>query len=237
MKQFPGWTAALICMAGVGAGDAALAQTARSGGAASAQLLQQVQQLASERTALQAESARLKSELDDTRKERDQLKKAQQGIEQRAKSTEAALTRSAAQRESTEQELTKLKAKMQELIGKFRETLQTLRETETQQTATQQTLAARDRDLKQCVDHNLALYKLNDEVLTRLERHGFWSRAAEAEPFMKIKRVELENLVDDYRSRALDQRVAPTTAAPAGGSPAPAPRPTTAGDKAPDKAP
>ena len=220
MEQLPRWIAAVICTVGLVAGNVALAQTARSGGNANAQLLQQMQQLASERTAMQAENAHLKKDLDDVRKERDQLKKAQLAVDQRAKSSEAALARTTAQRESTEQELTQLKAKMQELIGKFRETLQTLRDAETQQAATKTVLAAHDRDLKTCIDRNLALYKLNGEVLTRMEKRGVWARVAEAEPFTKIKRVELENLVDDYKARALDQRVAPSSAPPAGGPPA-----------------
>ena len=197
------------------------AQTARSGGAANAQLMQEMQQLASDRTALQAENARLKKEVDDAHKERDRLKKAQQGIELRAKTSEAALARDTTQRESSERELTQTKAKMQELIAKFRETLQTLRETETASTTATQNLATRDRELKTCIDRNVALYHVNEEVLTRLEHHGVWSRLAEAEPFTKIKRVENENLVDEYKSRADDQRVKP--ASPSSAAPAPAP--------------
>jgi chromosome segregation ATPase len=185
------------------------AQTARSGGAPNAQLMQQMQQLASERTSLQAENAKLKKELEDIRKERDQLKKGQQVVEQRVKSSETALSRSAAERASTEQELTQTKAKMQDLIAKFRETVQTFRDVETQSTTYKQSLAARDQELKTCIDRNLALYHLNDEVLTRLDKQGVLSRMAQAEPFTRIKRVELENLIDEYKGRAEDQRVTP----------------------------
>ncbi len=190
------------------------AQTARSGGAPNALLQQQMQQLASERTSLQAENARLKKELDDLHKARDQLQKGQQAGGDRVKSAEAALARSNSQRESAEHEIEQQKAKTQELIGKFRETIQTLRDTESQFTASKQTLATRDQELKTCVDRNVALYDLNGEVLARLENRGVWSRMAQAEPFTKIKRVQLENLIDDYKSRAADQR-APGTANPA----------------------
>jgi hypothetical protein len=213
------------------------AQTARSGGggAASAQLMQEMQQLASERTALQAENARLKKDVDDAHKERDQLKKAQRGIELRAKNSDAAVARDATQRESSERELTQTKAKMQELIAKFRETLQTLRETETASTTATQNLAARDRELKTCIDRNVALYHVNEEVLTRLEHHGVWSRMAEAEPFTKIKRVENENLVDGYKARADDQRVKPTSQSIV--TPPPASAPAAPSSAAPAGAP
>jgi len=200
---------------------AANAQTARTGGGASAQLLQQMQQLASERTTLQAENAQMKKELDGLRKERDALKdtlkKAQQ-VDGRVKAGEEALARTAAQRESTEQELKQTKERMQELIAKFRETIQTMREIETERSTATQTLAAREHDLKVCFDHNAALYKLNEEVLNRLEHQATWSRMATIEPFTKIKRAQLENLVDDYKARADDQRL----------KSAPAPVPTLA---------
>src|ERR1700738_3736915 len=73
------------------AGGSVHAQTARSGGGASAQLLQQMQQLASERTALQAENAKLKKDLEAMRKERDTLKGGQQALDRRAKASESSL--------------------------------------------------------------------------------------------------------------------------------------------------
>ncbi|MEP7242123.1 MAG: hypothetical protein ABI885_00405 [Gammaproteobacteria bacterium] len=200
------------------------AQAARSGGAPNAQLMQQMQQLASERTALQAENARIKKELEDLRKERDQLKSGRQAVDQRVQASTAALARSTAQRDSTEQELTQFKAKTQELVAKFRETAETLRTVESEQTTTQQTLGTRDRELKTCVDRNVALYKLNSEVLTRFEKQSTWSRVARAEPFTQIKRVELENLVDGYKDRADEQRLPPAAgaAAPTAAPPKPA---------------
>jgi chromosome segregation ATPase len=214
------WTVSLLVL-GFAAGSAD-AQTARSGGTASAQLVQQLQQLASERTSLQAENARMKKELDDLRKERDALKKGQQGVDQHAKaSMAAALAQSASQRETVEQELKQTKDKMQELIAKFRETVQTMRQVDTERATAKQTLVVRDQELKVCVDRNMALYKLNGDVLAHLEGQSAFSRVARAEPFTKIKRVELENLVDDYKARAEDQRV--ETTAPHSPATAPAP--------------
>src|SRR6266436_1885217 len=77
-------------------------QTARSGGAPNAQLMQQMQQLASERTSLQAENGRLKKELEDLRKDRDSLKSGQKAVDARLKNGEAALRQSVAQRESAD---------------------------------------------------------------------------------------------------------------------------------------
>ena len=187
----------------------AKAQTARPGGAQSAQLLQQLQQLGSERTTLQTENDRMKKELESLRKERDQLKQAQHGLDERARAAAAALAQVNGQRTTTAQELEQSKAKLQELIAKFRETLQTLRQIETEATTGKQTLARRDRELQVCTDRNAALYQLNGEILTHFEHESAWSRLGRAEPFTQIKRVQLENMLDDYKGRADDQHYAP----------------------------
>src|SRR5882724_10230989 len=186
------------------AGVQGFAQTPRSGGTAapSAQLAQQLQQLGSERTALQTDNARLKKELDAMRAERDKLKTAQQGISSREQAFAAAAARGAQERSTAQSELEQQKSRMAELVAKFRETAQTLKDVETDRTAKAQQLATRDREFKACVDNNLALYKLNGEVLDRFEHDGLLSHLARREPFTQIKRTQLENLVDEYKQQA-----------------------------------
>ena len=201
-----------------------LAQTARSGGGGgqSAQLMQQLQQLGSERTALQAETARMKKELEDVKKERDALKAGQAAAGQRARAeTEVALARGAKERESSEKELAQVKQRAQELIEKFRETATALREVETDRATVKQAFAQQGQELNACVASNDALYKLNDEVLARFENQGFWTNVGKVEPFTKLKRVQLENIADGYRTRAGDSKYVPGLAPPA-------PPPTTA---------
>jgi chromosome segregation ATPase len=208
--------AVMVAAALGAAGMDAQAQTARpsgGGGASNPQLLQQIQQLASERTALQAENARMKRELDDIRKERDTLKTGHKSLAERARASEAALSRTNRESAGSEREIADLKARMQELIAKFRETAQTLREVETQNTSAKQSLAEKERALNVCIDKNVALYKLNDEVLTRLDGDGVFSRMARAEPFTQIKRTQLENLIDEYKDRA-DQQIATKAPSP-----------------------
>jgi chromosome segregation ATPase len=188
------------------------AQTARDSGGANAQLMQQIQQLGSERTALQAENARMKKELAELTKERDGLRAGKAALDRRAAASEAATALSAQSRESAEAEIERQKERMQELVARFRETAQTLRDVETERATFQQSLVARDTEVKACYERNEALYKLNGEVLARLENDGVWSRMARVEPFTKLKRVELENLVDDYRYRAESLQEKPAAA-------------------------
>jgi len=205
----------------------ARAQVARSGGSsANAQLLQQLQQLAAERTSLRAENDALKKKNDELSKALDSLKTAQKSLDARSKASAAELEQAKSEHATSEEQVKQLRDRMAELIAKFRETAQTLRDSETDRASLKQSLAGRERELSVCIDRNLALYQINDEALTRLEKQTFWSRLARSEPFTQLKRIEMENLVDDYRARAQDQRVTPRS--PAAAAPVPtAPVPAT----------
>jgi hypothetical protein len=117
---------------------------------------------------------------------------------------------------------------MQQLIGRFKETIALLQGVETDRASLKQTLATREQELKICADHNHALYQLNDEVLTRMDKQSFWSKVGESEPFTKIKRVQLENLVDNYKSRADDQHLTTETMKQALRTAPPPPTPASA---------
>jgi uncharacterized Ntn-hydrolase superfamily protein len=223
-KNVPALMASAAVLAGA-CTQPVLAQTARSGGSGgqNAQLVQQLQQLASERTTLQAEQAKLKKELEEVKKERDTLKAGQAAGNQRARAeTEAVLARGAKEREQSEKDLALAKQRVQELVDKFRETAQTLREVETDRATVKDAYTQQTRELDACVASNNALYDLNGEVLTKFEDQGFWSSLTKTEPFTKLKRVQLENLADGYRTRADDKKYVP------GATPPAAPPPTTA---------
>jgi chromosome segregation ATPase len=182
-----------------------LAQAARSS-SGNAQAMQQLQQLAAERTKLLADNAKLKGDLDEARKERDALKKKQDANERRLLGNDGAVARANARSDSLGQELEREKAKLTEIVAKFRELAGQLREVESERGTMKTSLAQRDVELKQCVDRNLSLYALNGEVLDRLERRGSFTPGSALEPFTKLKRIELENLIDGYQTRANEQR-------------------------------
>lgn len=54
---------------------------------------------------------------------------------------------------------------------------------------------------------NLALFKLANEILKRYEHFGLGDALAAKEPFTGVARVKLENLVQDYQDKLVDQRV------------------------------
>jgi chromosome segregation ATPase len=205
---------ALVLMLSVMA-TTALAQTQRPGSSsANSQAMQQLQQLASERTQLQAEVARLKTDLEAVRKERDILKVAQERVALRTRGAEAELARIQADHARVEGDLAREKQRVEELVARFRETASSLREVETDRAAKTQQLTLREQELRACVDHNRKLVALNDEVLDKLEDQGFWSALARREPFTQIKRTQLENLADGYRGVAEDHRISSSATGP-----------------------
>lgn len=181
------------------------AQSARTA-SPNAQVMQQMQQLAAERTKLMADNARLQSELDAARKERDELKKKQGAGDARLQNSQVAAARAERSNETLKADLEREKTRMAELVAKFRETIGNLRDVETDRGAVKASLAQRDSELKSCNERNQALYDLNGEILARLESRGSFSAASTLEPFTRLKRIELENLMDGYQTRADEQR-------------------------------
>lgn len=60
-----------------------------------------------------------------------------------------------------------------------------------------------------CETKNVALYKVGSEILDRYAHVGFGDVIGGHEPFLGLKRVELENLVQDYQDKLLDQKASP----------------------------
>lgn len=195
-------TVALALIAFTGA-PVAVAQTTRNAGdQQNAQAMQQLQQMTAERAALQSENARLKKELEDTKKKVDSASAQEDALKRRAQSAEAASSRLAAGAAANTESAERTRAQMDELVGKFRETAQTLKQVEAERNELKQSAGAAERQLKTCRDHNAELLTINEEVLVRLEHTGFWTKIAADEPFTRLKRTQLENLAGDYRARA-----------------------------------
>src|ERR1700744_1977709 len=92
---------------------------------------------------------------------------------------------------------------MAELVAKFKELGLTLKETELDRNKTRAELATRNAAFDTCAENNLQLYEITGQVLDRYEHVGMFSKVSAGEPFTKIPRTRIENLVDDYRARRL----------------------------------
>ena len=181
-------------------------QAVRSGGD-NARAMQQLQQLATERTALQADNVKLKDEVADLKKKLDKATTDGAAALARAKQLEIAADRGAESGKQAADALEKSRAQMQELISRFRQTALDLQTVETARNALRGQLESRGREYNICVEHNVGMYEVGSEALDRLDRHGLWSKVRESEPFTQLARVRLDNLIDGYRQRLEELRV------------------------------
>jgi chromosome segregation ATPase len=203
---------------------AAQAQTARSGGnSASAQIMQEYQRLAAERTELTAENAKLKKDLEDAKARLSAAEKAQASMKARIGEAEAASARASAANQTTEQALAKSKENLQKLLAKAREIAAQLGTVESERNTLQEQLTQVNHKYDKCVDDNMRLFAVNDEILNRYEHQSAFARAATIDSFTRLKRTQNENLVDEYRERAEELRLQKEHSAPPGASPPPAP--------------
>lgn len=91
--------------------------------------------------------------------------------------------------------------------------------------------AVAQRTLEDRENKNLALYKLGNEILKRYEQFGLGDALSAKEPFIGTSRVKLENLVQEYKNKLLDQAVVSEQPVPNASllplptHPAPAPKP------------
>jgi chromosome segregation ATPase len=181
-------------------------QTERSGDA-NARAMQQLQQLSGERAQLKVENDKLKQEVESLKKQLTTATSGQAALQQKLKTTESSAARDASGNQQNAETVEKLRTQMQELVTRFRETAQSLKEVETDRSEARGQLQLRDRELGKCKTANAGLYQLNTDVLNRLEHQGMFTSMGEKEPFTKIQRTRLENLIDGYKEKATDLRV------------------------------
>jgi peptidoglycan hydrolase CwlO-like protein len=198
---------AFTVVVALGVSTCAYAQVERSGGGETQKIMQQYQQLASERIQLQAQLADLKKKLDEAnanfatvKKDRDNLK-AHPGV------SPALLAEANAGKAGAEKNLEQSKARMNELIARFRDMAQTLKETESNRNKVRQELAVTMDDFGRCAEDNAQLSDLINQVLDRYEHVGLFRRVRADEPFTRITRTRIQNYADEYREKAEQLKV------------------------------
>jgi len=186
----------------------AYAQVQRSGGGETQKIMQQYQQLAGEKTALQAQLEQMKKDLDKAKadlaamtKERDTLKARPAGV------PAATVEQLTSAKESAEKNLEQSKQRMTELVARFRETATNLKDTEADRAKLHAELDARNTAFDKCAEDNLQLYEINRDILNRYDHVGLFTRISADEPFTRITRNRLDNLVVETRARAEVLRV------------------------------
>jgi len=159
-----------------------------------------------ERATLQAAQAGLTEEKKTLETKFETLRK--QAVAERAAEEKTVATLKA-QLAAQEAEIARLKVALDksDAAGKQAATLAASKESDRAKLAGDLVVLQRkveDRETK-----NLALFKLGNEILTRYEKFSLGEALAAREPFVGTTRAKLENLVQDYQDKLLNQRAKP----------------------------
>jgi chromosome segregation ATPase len=197
---------ALLAIACTMAPASSQAQVQRSGGEAQ-KFMQQYQQLAQEKTALQSQVDKMKKDLDSAKADLAAMAKERDALKAHVGGSAAAIAQATASKNSAEKSLEAYKQKTEELIARFRETATSLKETEADRNRLHKELDERNAAYDKCAVDNLSLFEINSDLLNRYEHVGLFTKSSASEPFTRITRTRIENLVDEYRARAEEVRV------------------------------
>jgi len=210
-----GLAIAVTAIIGGMAASGVRAQTERTGGGEAQRIMQQYQQLAAEKTSLQAQVAQLKKDLDTAQTELASVKKERDALKARSGVSAAAtaqLARANESKESAEKSLEQNKQRTAELIDRFKETIATLKGVEADRATLQHNNTTLNAEYDKCAADNVELYDISKKVLDRYDHVGLFTKVSTVEPFTKLTRTRIDNLVVEYQERAEAARVKkPTT--------------------------
>lgn len=120
--------------------------------------------------------------------------------------TAATLSAQVADQKGTIAQLTENLAKAKEEGGKA---AQAARAAEAEGVKLTNLNAALERRAADLQTKNLALFLLGNQILTRYEEFSLGKALKAKEPFVGLSRTKLENLVQEYQDKLLDERVRP----------------------------
>jgi chromosome segregation ATPase len=201
------------CGSGPIAAQTASPDAASSRALARAQAL--LKQLNAQKVAAEAELAKVRSELT---VEQASLTKARAKLKTQGESlagAEARLAATTRQKQRTEQSLTSSRTRLKQTATALKNTRENLHATEAERQRLASELAATREQLADAERKNGELYRASTELLEEFSSETTLQRLFRSEPITGIRRVQLENLQQDYAHRLDDnQRKDPAAATP-----------------------
>ena len=167
----------------------------------------QVQQVEDKKAALEQDKAALGKELDTLKKKTGELTssaaRANQGKAKLEKEAEALRQDKAALSEQVAQ----LKQELGDSQKALHDTRQSLQQETGEKQRLAQNLTMQDKAVAICETKNQMLYRYDVELINRAQRRGSLEALLEVEPVLGLKRVQIENLLEEYRDKVDGQRV------------------------------
>lgn len=176
------------------------------------------QQMEAEKAELQAAFDKEKAELQGKVQESEKAGNALKGSIAQARRHNAELTQEldAVKKEKVDLEAAKLRVEtsLADTRSALESTRKTLAETqrdlktnEAQRKDLSKSLTQRDNSLVACTEKNSRLHGFGLQLIKVYDKPGTYQEILRTEPFTQIKRVELENILQDYRDKLDEQQV------------------------------
>jgi chromosome segregation ATPase len=199
--------AIMMCMAGMAPHADASDKRASREREALRRVQQQLSQVQGQLDAVEQEKGKLAADLEQARA----LSKA---VEDKAASLQRGLGTSKQQLASAAHELTQVKEELTTTAQRLAETqkiladtTRVLQQTQAEKRDLEATKTRNERDIAACERKNLALYSVGRSLMDRFEHKTCGEILAEKEPFSGLKKVETENLLEEYRDKLDDQKL------------------------------
>ncbi len=164
-----------------------------------------LRQVAQQKASLEAELAQLRVENAGLAK---RLKRAEAQLEERAgelAASETRVQRTDAQLERTRGNLERTREQLEETVAKYKELAALYRETVDARDQLAGTLATTQRELADAQVRNRALYDIGQELLALYEGKSAWDSLLQGERASGLKKVELQNRLQDIETRLFDE--------------------------------
>lgn len=174
----------------------------------------QLQQVQGQIAALEEEKTKLGDEREQARKEAKAVKgkvgKLDKALsEEKARGEQLQKDLEAAKQEqaATKASLLESETRLAETAKNLLQTQQTLARTEADKRQLEVLKVRQEKEIAGSEAKNLKLYQTGRELMTRFEQKSCAETLAQKEPFTGLKRVEIENLLEEYRDKLDEQKL------------------------------
>ncbi len=160
-----------------------------------------VRAITAERDALKAENGKLVAEIEALKQEKEAVAAVQEKLNDELD----------AQKNTTESIRSRLDAthaKLLEVVEKFNTLNQAKYQLDREYTELQSLQEFTRAELSSCEDKNIKMYQATREILDTYKdkNQSFWSRLVEAEPIFRFNSVEVENIIQEYEDKLIEQK-------------------------------
>jgi septal ring factor EnvC (AmiA/AmiB activator) len=170
----------------------------------------QVKQAEDDKAAAEQAKADLQKQLDAEKKKSTEVESSLAHISRAKSAAEKAVDTLKREKTNLSESLAKVEQQLAETKKELHDTTGNLHQVSDQKQRLEQDLTRRNDELTSCEGKNKKLYQYEVELVNRAQQQGSLDVILEKEPLVGFKRVEIENLMEEYRDKIDKDQVIPS---------------------------